>query len=336
MKDNIRYVASWLMRTAALAGVAWLCLPGYSQGPSGSTGPAISAGAPAEKKALVGPNDTVTIEALNVEEISKAWRVSTAGELSLPMVGRVQAAGLTLDQLENTIEERLRKYVLAPEVTVYVSEARSNPVVVSGGVAAPGILQLQGPTPLYKVVAQAGGLKDAGPNLILSRRKDSGAINHPRARFDQASQTSFLELSADEVSRGHGEAAEILVQSNDAIAVDVGKQQKLVHISGEVNKPGSIELATVNSVSLSKAIAMAGGKTRTASGKKTIIRHTNSLGAETSIAVINLDDILSGKTKDLELIEGDIVIVPTNNFLQYLQTATNSAVSSGIFVLGQL
>jgi polysaccharide export outer membrane protein len=316
-------------RYAALLVAAVFCLPAMSQGP---TPPAD----PNPRQALVGPDDTLSIQALNVEEISKSWRVNSAGELSLPMVGRIQAAGLTLDQLENTIEDKLRKYVLDPEVTVYVAESRSSPVVVSGGVAAPGILQLQGPTPLYKVLAQAGGLKDAGPRVTISRRKEHGAIAHPRARFDQASQTSFLELPVEEVSRGHGEAAEMLVLSNDAVAVDVGKQAKLVHISGEVNKPGAIELATVNTVSLSKAIAMAGGKSKTASGKKTIIKHINSQGIETSVAVINLDDILEGKTKDLELVEGDVVIVPSNSFLQYLQTATNSAVSSGIFLLGQI
>src|SRR5436305_1588962 len=79
----------------------------------------------------IGPDDTVTISALNVEEISKAWRVGVSGELNLPMVGRVKAAGLTVDQLEAEISSRLKQYVKDPQVTIYVSDFKSHPVTVS-------------------------------------------------------------------------------------------------------------------------------------------------------------------------------------------------------------
>ncbi len=54
-------------------------------------------------RAAIGPDDTVTIMALNVDEISKAWRIGPTGELNLPLVGRLNAAGMTAEQLEKAI-----------------------------------------------------------------------------------------------------------------------------------------------------------------------------------------------------------------------------------------
>ena len=80
-------------------------------------------------RGAIGPDDTVTIMALNVDEISKAWRIGPSGELNLPLVGRINAAGMTADQLEKAITDRLKEYVRDPEVTVFVSDFKSHPIV---------------------------------------------------------------------------------------------------------------------------------------------------------------------------------------------------------------
>ena len=71
---------------------------------------------------MIGPDDTVTIEALDAEEISKTWRVNSSGDLDLPMVGKVHAAGLNTEQLEKALAEALKRYIRNPQVTVYVSD----------------------------------------------------------------------------------------------------------------------------------------------------------------------------------------------------------------------
>src|SRR5438270_587462 len=119
------------------------------------TGAAIAADA---GRGVIGPDDTVTIMALNVEEISKPWHIGPSGELNLPMVGRVKAAGMTAQQLEGEISGRLKQYVRDPQVTVFVSEFKSHPVTVSGAVEKPGVLQVYRPTPLFAVLALAGGV----------------------------------------------------------------------------------------------------------------------------------------------------------------------------------
>src|SRR5215475_8338401 len=62
-------------------------------------------------RAAIGPDDTITIMALNVDEISKSWHVGPSGELNLPMVGSLNAAGMTAEQLQKAIADRLKQFV---------------------------------------------------------------------------------------------------------------------------------------------------------------------------------------------------------------------------------
>jgi len=287
-------------------------------------------------RTVLGPDDSVTIMALNVDEISKQWRIGPSGELNLPMVGRVKAAGMTADQLESEISTRLKQYVRDPQVTVFVSDFKSHPVTVSGAVEKPGILQLERPTPLFAVLAEAGGVKDAGPTVTLTRRVENGLIPVAGARESKDGQFSILELPIEAVLRGNGEAANVEVRPLDTITVSQEKHPRMVFLSGEVNKPGAIELTTQDTVSLTKALAMAGGVTHTAKPGKTVIRHINSKGQETAFAFVDLRKILSGKAKDLTLTDGDVIIVPSSSLQTYLQTMSTTAITSSVMILGRL
>src|SRR3954453_13497454 len=146
------------------------------------------------KRGVVGPDDTVTIVALNVEEIRKAWRGGVSGEINLPMVGRVQAAGKTVEQLENEISTRLKQYVRDPQVTVFISDFKSHPITISGAVDKPGTLQVERPTPLFAVLAQAGGVKDAGPTVTITRQIENGEISYKGARQSADGRFSIVEV----------------------------------------------------------------------------------------------------------------------------------------------
>src|SRR5437660_7049288 len=66
---------------------------------------------------VLGPNDQITIRALDAEEISdKTYRVASDGELTVPMIGRLKAAGLTAGQLESELASKLEKYIRHPKV----------------------------------------------------------------------------------------------------------------------------------------------------------------------------------------------------------------------------
>ncbi len=287
----------------------------------------------------VGPEDTITILALNAEEISKSWRISASGELNLPMVGRIHAAGMTVDQLEREVSSRLRRFIRDPQVTLYVSEFRSHPVVVGGAVDKPGVLLLPGPTPLFNVLVQAGGPKDPGQSVTVTRTLDHGPIPDPAATISPDGSESVLKLPLQEVMSGQGRDARFVVQAYDVVTVsDNDKPQKMVYVIGEVTRQGSIELVHQNSVSVTRAIALAGGMTRTASAKKVAIRHTPPGGGEVTLSYVNVKDILAGKNRDPLLAEGDMLIIPAKHQLlgTYVQTALPSVLTATILVLAQL
>lgn len=284
----------------------------------------------------IGPDDTVTITALNVDEISKSWRIGPTGELNLPMVGRINAAGMTAEQLEQAISDRLKEYVRDPQVTVFVSDFKSHPVTITGAVEKPGILQLERPTPLFAVLAEAGGVKDPGSTVTLSRSTDNGAIAAAGAVTSRDGKYSVLELPIGDVLRGDGPSANVEVHAFDTVTVSQVKHPRLVFLSGEVNKPGAIELDTQDTVSLTKALAMAGGFTHIAKPAHTVIRHVNKKGEETALAFVDLNKIMKGKAKDLTLMEGDIVIIPSSTLQTYLQAMATTGITSSVMILGRL
>src|SRR5262245_6437860 len=127
---------------------------------------------------ILGPNDEIVILALDAEDIAnKPIRITTSGDINLPLVGRIHAAGMNLEQLEAEITERLAKYIKEPHVAISVTQFKSQPVSVFGSVGSPGVVQLEGRKTLIEVLSMAGGLKgDAGSRIRITRKKEWGAI----------------------------------------------------------------------------------------------------------------------------------------------------------------
>ena len=285
---------------------------------------------------LIGVEDTITIMALNAEELSRAWRVSSAGELNLPMLGQVKAAGRTVGELERELQERMKKYFKESQLTLYVSEYRSQPVSVVGAVEKPGTYQLQGPKTVFDAILMAGGPKEAGPTVTLSRSIRNGVLDYPGVRVDDEQQVRSLELNSLEVMQGKGLVAEVRLMAGDVVTVSTVRERKLVHIAGEVAHPGSVELVTRDSVSLLKVVAIAGGLTKTSSPSRVMISRTDQPGGPNETTFVNLKKIMSGKAKDLELSPGHIVIVPSNTIMTIVQGMTSTAANTGMLMLGRI
>jgi protein involved in polysaccharide export with SLBB domain len=285
-------------------------------------------------ESLVGPEDTLTIVALNCEEISKPWRVGVSGEINLPMAGTVRAAGKTVEQIEQEIAFKLRPFILEPQVTVYVSELRSRPITVTGAVVNPGILQLQGSRTLFSAIMLAGGFKTGAATITLTRSVDRGRIEFAGAS-EVDDKFSVLELPVKDVADGHSAAANLVVQPQDVISVAEDKEQRLVHIMGDVAKPGAVELVNQSTISLMKLLAVAGGLTRTSSPQNALIRHIGPEGIQSEMSKVNLKTIIEGKAKDLELTAGDIVVVPSSDLKFYLETAPQAGLAAGFMLLGK-
>lgn len=112
----------------------------------------------------VGSQDLLEVKVFQIEDLDRAVRVDQTGEISLPLIGKVQAAGRTVVELEDKIAELYAaSYLQNPRVSVFVKEYASQRVAVTGAVVEPGIFVLTGPTSLLAAVSLA-----KGPNVIAS------------------------------------------------------------------------------------------------------------------------------------------------------------------------
>src|SRR5688500_10595726 len=102
---------------------------------------------------ILGPNDELTIASVLVEELNdKKVRIATSGDINLAMAGRIRAAGMTIEQLEQVVNERLKTYFKEPDVAINVTVFRSQPVSVIGAVNQPGNKQLEGSKSLIEML----------------------------------------------------------------------------------------------------------------------------------------------------------------------------------------
>jgi polysaccharide export outer membrane protein len=285
-----------------------------------------------EDRQIIGRGDSISIQAFHCEEISRTWRVGDGGEINVPMVGRVQAAGMSVEALERELASKLKRFIQDPQVSVQITEYRSQPVTVTGAVERPGVIQMQGSKKLFDVLVMVGGPKDAGETVTLTRSEKQGTIPLPNARLQLSDEGKFwtVALELADVQNRRSPAANISLMADDVVNV-AHKQVKLVHIIGEVARPGSVELLSNDSVSITKLVATAGGLTRTASPKRAVIRKIGHEGVRADVAVIDLKKVMSGDAADIELSGGDVVIVPSSQLATFLTATSQSALNAGIF-----
>jgi polysaccharide export outer membrane protein len=124
----------------------------------------------------IGPSDLLEISVFQVPELSRTVRVNARGGLTLPLIGDIQAGGLTGQQLETQLAQKLREtYLQNPQVSVFIKEFISQRVTVSGSVNKAGVFPISGKTTLMQAIAMAGGLeKFADENDVKIMRERNG------------------------------------------------------------------------------------------------------------------------------------------------------------------
>src|SRR5262249_44256945 len=109
---------------------------------------------------LIGPEDVLTIVVWREKDMSTDAVVRPDGQISIPLLNDLQAAGLTPDQLKATIEKAASKYVAEPNATVIVKAINSRKVHILGNVTKAGTYPLAGDLTVLQLIAQAGGLQE--------------------------------------------------------------------------------------------------------------------------------------------------------------------------------
>lgn len=282
---------------------------------------------PTSTNYVLGPEDEITVRALDVDEIDgKTARVDPSGSVDLPLVGKLKASGLSVGQFEAELTKRLQRYVREPQVSVTVSDYKSQPVSVLGAVNTPGVYNLTGPSTLAQVLSKAGGLRnDAGNTVNITRSKAWGPIPLATAKSDPSGEFSTADINVKTLMDAKDPRANIVVKPTDVVSVP---RADLVYIVGAVNKPGGFVLNERDNMSVLQAVSMSEGLTKTSSPKSAKIIRGGMTDARVEIPV-NLSKILSGNSPDLPLLANDILFVPNSGAKTATYRILEAAIQTG-------
>lgn len=126
---------------------------------------------------VIGPEDVLAVTVWKEPDISKTLPVRPDGKISLPLVGELQASGLTASKLQDVIAQKLKEYIDNPQVNVIVEEVKSRSFNIVGKVLKPGSFDLAKPTAVLDAIALAGGFQDFAKvsKIYVLRRMPDGS-----------------------------------------------------------------------------------------------------------------------------------------------------------------
>ncbi len=121
----------------------------------------------------LGVGDSVDIEVYRHADLKRTLTIEEGGKINFPLIGDIEAAGLTAIQLRGNIQKALSNYIVDPQVMVSVKEMHSQRVYVLGEVVKPGVFAMGAPMNVFEAVSHAGGFTlDAQDESVMVIRGD--------------------------------------------------------------------------------------------------------------------------------------------------------------------
>ena len=253
---------------------------------------------------VIGPQDGLAVTVWNQDDLGGTYTVEADGTFTFPLIGRVQAGGLTLRAFEAELTQRLADgFFKTPQVTVAVEEYRSQRIFVVGEVRNPGTYPLTGGMTLIEALASAGSTTEAASSdaLIVQARSDgdaapsgeSGGPILPGERDD----TTVITVDIEALQSGR-HAQNVQLSDGDTIFIP---RAETVYVTGQVTAPGVFPIRRDTTVL--QALALSGG--------------VNEFGATNRIKIIR---VVNGEQQELkvklnDLVHaGDTIVVPERFF----------------------
>ncbi len=239
----------------------------------------------------LGIGDLIDVTVFGVPDLNTKTRLSGTGDIYLPLIDYVHVADLTADEAQELIQKRLEDggFVRGPHVSIFVEESASQAITMAGEVARPGPYPAIGERHLLDLISAAGGLTDkAGRAVTIEHRGD------PDHKVVLQLSSNLAEDTQNNVE----------IHPGDTIIVS---RAGIIYVVGDVGHPSGF-LIEDNGLTVLKALALAGGSTKTSALSKTrILRQTPSGVQEIPV---NLKKVLYAKAPDVPLTKGDILFVP--------------------------
>src|SRR6202142_522113 len=236
----------------------------------------------ANSNVRLGIGDLVDVGVFGVPDLQTKSRISGSGDIYLPLIDYVHVADLTTDEAQELIQKRLEDggFVRGPHVTIFVEEAQSQAITMVGELAHPGPYTISGNRTLLDMISAAGGLSDKAGRVVTIIHRDD-----PDHKTELQLSANLAEDTQNNVD----------VKPGDTIIVS---RAGIVYVVGDVQHPAGFMIED-NSLSVLKALALAGGSTRTSSlNKPRILRQTPNGIQEIPV---ELKKVLYAKAPDVPL-----------------------------------
>jgi polysaccharide biosynthesis/export protein len=195
----------------------------------------------------LGGGDSIKISVFLSPELTTEVRISEAGAVSLPMVGKLQLGGLTIPQAEALLESKLKdgNFIQKPQVTMAVINFRSQQVSILGNVGKPGRypLEVKGMR-LTDLLANAGGVTSVGSDSLIHTRRDTNG------------KVVTKEIDLPSIYLNNDQSQDLVLQGGDSVYVH---RQPNYYIYGQVGRPGNYVIE--RGLTVSQAIAKGGSYT---------------------------------------------------------------------------
>jgi polysaccharide export outer membrane protein len=261
---------------------------------------------------VLGPNDQFIIRAPQADEINeRPFRIDSEGFINLPTVGKVRAAGLTVQALEAELVAKLKEFIREPQVMISMVQFRSEPVFFTGAFKSPGIYPLGGRRTLVEMLSSVGGLlPNASRRIRVTRKAEYGPIPLPNAIQSTDGKTSTVEISIESLTQNVNPDEDIVLKSYDIIDAERAER---VYVSGEVAKVSAIELVERDSISITQALTEAGGFTQFAIRDHVRVLRPVMGTTRRAEIVIDMKRVYEGKDVDFPLLPNDVLYVPRSS-----------------------
>lgn len=248
---------------------------------------------PAARMPEIGAGDLLKVSVFGAPESDQEVRVNSDGNVVLNFIGAVHVAGLTNEQAQTVIAEKLKQggFFNQPQVTVFSKEYATQGVSVMGEVQKPGVYPVLGSRRLFDVISLAGGTTEKSGKFVTVSHRDQP---------DKPQTVTFSNNPSEAMS------ANVEIMPGDTVIVS---KAGIVYVVGDVHKPSGV-LMEKGSLTVLQALAMAEGTNSTASlNNAKLIRKTSDGHQEIPLP---LKQMLAAKAPDVAVQAEDIIFVPNS------------------------
>lgn len=262
--------------------VATILFQGSPPARAGQTEPDLRSAVPAVpvqagENYVLGPEDEVSVMVWDHPDLTRKIRINLEGRISFPLIGEFRAGGLTPLELERRLRALLADgYLVDPQVSIQVTEYRSQKIFVIGAVNSPGMYPLTRKTTLVEALAMAGGVKEDADQEITIVRPKGGRLLQNAVFPEDADPSEVTRIRLTDVLEGEIGRKEFAVSMDTVFVPKI----KVFYVTGEVKRPG--QYTFVKGMTVLQAISTAGGFTDKAARRKVqVVRERDGRRVET-------------------------------------------------------